>query len=87
MYRGQILGRNWDKSFNSFPLTIHSPPLSPEKKKWFDTGLKCNIVYGNIKSENTQDYGQKRPQRDCTFMNLASVERVSRNEQGMSGKN
>jgi hypothetical protein len=30
-----------------------------------------NIVYGNLKSENSQDYAQK-PQRNCTFMNLAS---------------
>jgi hypothetical protein len=32
---------------------------------------KINIVYGNFKSENSQDYIQK-PQRNCTFMNLAS---------------
>ncbi len=32
-----------------------------------------NIVYGNLKSENSQDYAQK-PQRNCTFMNLASVQ-------------
>ncbi len=30
-----------------------------------------NIVYGNLKSENSQDYAQK-PQRNCTFMNSAS---------------
>jgi hypothetical protein len=28
--------------------------------------------YGNLKSENSQDYAQK-PQRNCTFMNSASV--------------
>jgi hypothetical protein len=28
--------------------------------------------YKNLKSENSQDYAQK-PQRNCTFMNLASV--------------
>jgi len=35
--------------------------------------LVCNvnIVYGNLKSENPQDYAQK-PQRNCTFMNSAS---------------
>ncbi len=35
--------------------------------------LVCNvnIVYRNLKSENTQDYAQK-PQRKCTFMNFAS---------------
>jgi hypothetical protein len=30
-----------------------------------------NIIYGNLKSENSQDYAQK-PQRNCTFMNSAS---------------
>ncbi len=30
-----------------------------------------NIVYGNLKSENSEDYSQK-PQRNCTFMNSAS---------------
>jgi hypothetical protein len=43
------------------------------------SGLKLvfyvNIVYGNLKFENSQDYAQK-PQRNCTFMNSASV-RVS----------
>ncbi len=36
--------------------------------------LVCNvkIVYGNLKSENYQDYTQK-PQRNCTFMNSAST--------------
>ncbi len=35
--------------------------------------LVCNvnIVYGNLNSENAQDYAQK-PQRNYTFMNLAS---------------
>ena len=33
----------------------------------------CNvhIVYGNLKSENSQDYSQK-PQRNCPLMNSAS---------------
>jgi hypothetical protein len=42
--RGRILGRNWDKSLQSFPLlAIHRykriflPP--PPRKKWFETGL------------------------------------------------
>ncbi len=29
------------------------------------------MVYGNLKSENSQDYAQK-PQRNCTFMNSSS---------------
>ncbi len=76
---GRILGRNWDKSLKSFLLAIHShlyygfySPRSPLLSK---SGLKLfcnvNIEYGNLKSENTQDCAQK-PQRNCTFMNLAS---------------
>jgi hypothetical protein len=36
--------------------------------------LVCNVktVYRNFKSEKSQDYAQK-PQRNCTFMNSASV--------------
>ncbi len=48
-----------------------TPPPPPSK-----TGLKLacnvNIVYGNLKSDNTQDY-DKKLQRNCTFMNTASV--------------
>jgi hypothetical protein len=45
------------------------PPL---EQNWFETGCNVNIVYGNLKSENSQDYALK-PQRNCTFMNSASV--------------
>ncbi len=59
--------------------TVHShlyygfySPRSPLLSK---SGLKLfrnvNIVYENLKSENTQDFAQK-PQRYCTFMNSAS---------------
>ncbi len=77
--RGWILGRNWNKSLKSFSpcysqsplLTEFYPPPPPSK-----SGLKlvcCNVnfVYGNLKSENFQDFAQK-PQQNCTFMNLAS---------------
>jgi hypothetical protein len=30
-----------------------------------------SIEYGNLKSEDSQDYAQK-PQQNCTFMNSAS---------------
>jgi hypothetical protein len=33
--------------------------------------FNVNIVYGNLGSANSQDYAQK-PERNCTFMNLAS---------------
>jgi hypothetical protein len=50
-------------------LTDFTPPNSLSKS---DLKLVCNvnIVYGNLKSENSQDYAQK-PQRSYTFMNSA----------------
>jgi hypothetical protein len=77
-YKGRILGRNWDKSLKSFPhcysLTDFTPPPPPPTPRKSGLKLVCNvnIVYGNLKSENSQDYVQK-PQRNCTFMNSASV--------------
>ncbi len=68
--RGQILERNWEKVRRVFLLAIQTlPPLGKNGLK-----LICyvNIVYGNLKSDNSQDYAQK-PQRNCTFMNSASV--------------
>jgi hypothetical protein len=80
--RGQILGRNWDKSLKSVPPCFLQSPLQtdfnpltpppPLEQKLFETGLQVNIVHGNLKSENSQDYAQK-PQRNCAFMNSASV--------------
>ncbi len=62
---GQILGRNWDKSLN-FPLCYsQSPqitdvlPPSPLSKSGLKLVCDVNIVYGNLKSENSQDYAQK----------------------------
>jgi hypothetical protein len=84
-YRGRILGRYWDKSLKNFPpcspqsplqqiLLPPPPPLFDQK--WFKSGLKLvcnvNIVYGNLKSENSQDYAQE-PQLNCKFMNSASL--------------
>jgi hypothetical protein len=45
-----------------------TPPPPPPSKSG---GSNVNIVNGNLKSENSQDNAQK-PQRNCTFMNLAS---------------
>ncbi len=78
-YGGLILGHNWDKRHKSFLLAIHShlyygfySPRSPLlSKSWLKLFCNVNIVYGNLKSENTQDCAQK-PQRNCTFMNSAS---------------
>ncbi len=55
-----------------------TPPPPPTLNK-SDLKLVCNvnIVYGNLKSENSQDYAQK-PYQNCTFMNLASGTRTSK---------
>ncbi len=76
--RGRVLGRNWDKVSRVFLFAIHSnlcyrilPPNS--SKMWVETGLECKqFIYGDLKSENSQDNVQK-PQRNCTFMNSVSA--------------
>jgi hypothetical protein len=72
--RGRTLGRNWDKSFQSFSsllFTVTStngfyslPFLS---KSGLKLACNVNIAYGNFKI-NSQDYAQK-PQQNCTYMN------------------
>ncbi len=57
------------KVSNFFLRAIHSHP-PPQKR--FETGCNANIVFGNLKSENSRNYAQK-PQRNCSFMNLPSV--------------
>jgi hypothetical protein len=47
------------------------PPLPLPSESDFNLVRNVNIVYKNLKSENSQDYAQK-PQRNCTFMNSAS---------------
>ncbi len=75
----------WTKVFRVFTLIItvtSSPQLTdftppPPEQKCFD-GLKLvcnvNIVYGNLRSENSQDYD--KPQRNCTFMNSSSGKKI-----------
>ncbi len=72
--RGRILRRNWDKrDFHLFLLLIHfTPPPPPLSKSGLKLVCNVNFVYGNLKSENSQDYAQK-PERNCTFMNSASA--------------
>jgi hypothetical protein len=57
--RGRILRRNWDKSLKSFPLAIQSHNYTNKLSK-IGMKLVCNvnIVYGNLKSENSQEYAQ-----------------------------
>jgi hypothetical protein len=62
-----------------FLLAIHShlysqvlpPPPHPPSRSGLKLVCNVNIVYGNLKSESSQDNAQK-PQRNCTFMNSAS---------------
>jgi hypothetical protein len=55
LYRGRILGRNWDKSLSFLPFTVTSSngfyPPPPKKKKWLKLVCNVNIVYGNLRSE------------------------------------
>ncbi len=54
-YRGRVLGRNWDKSLQSFPscysqsplLTYCTPPLSPLSKSGLKLVCTLNIIFGN----------------------------------------
>jgi hypothetical protein len=52
------------KVLRVFLLAIHCHLYSrilpsPLEQKWFETGCNVNIVYGNLKSENSQDNVQK----------------------------
>ncbi len=78
---GRILGRNWDKSLKRFPscyspsslLTDFPPPPPPTPFSQSGLKLVCNvnIVYGNLKFGNSQDYAPKS-QRNCTYVNSAA---------------
>ncbi len=75
LIRGRILGPNRGKSLKSFPPCYSQSPV-PTDLLLHKSGLKLvcnvNVVHGNLKSENSQDYAQK-PQQNCTFMNSASA--------------
>jgi hypothetical protein len=60
------------KAFRVFLLAIHSHLYSGPSKSCFKLVSHVNIVFGKFKPENSQDYAQN-PQRNCTFMNSASV--------------
>ncbi len=51
-------------------------PPPPPRKNGLKLVCNVNIVNGNLKSENSQDYAQK-PQRKCTLMNSASGQKTS----------
>jgi hypothetical protein len=52
-------------------LRISPPPPTPQSKSGWKLVCNVNIVYGYLKSENSQNNAQK-PQRNCTFMNSVS---------------
>ncbi len=50
---------------------FYSPPPPPPSKSGLKLVWNVSIVYGNLKSENSQDFAQK-PQWNRTFMKSAS---------------
>jgi hypothetical protein len=67
----------WTKVLKVFHLAIHSHGFySPHPLSKSGLKLVCDVivVYGNLKSENSQGYAPQ-PQRNCTFMN-SSLEQV-----------
>jgi hypothetical protein len=58
------------QSFPPFYSQSPLPPSPPLSKFGLKLVCNVNVVYGNLKSENSQDYAQK-PQRNCMFINSA----------------
>jgi hypothetical protein len=58
-------------SNNGFYSPSPPPPPPPPSKTGLKLVCNVNIVFRNLKSENSEDDSQK-PQRNCTFMNSAS---------------
>jgi hypothetical protein len=59
----------WGKNLLSLQWTAYKRTILYNE---ISTLLCKHCIYENLKSENCQDYAQK-PQRNCTFMNSASV--------------
>ncbi len=57
--------------FKVTSTNLPHPTLPPPSKSGLKLVCNVNIVYGNLKSENSQ-YSAQKPQRNCTFMNSAS---------------
>jgi len=54
-----------------FTVTLKNKFYSPPSKNGLKLVCNVNIVYRNLKSENSQDYA-KKSQRNCKFMSSAS---------------
>ncbi len=61
----KLAGTRWAEAefLNVIGTKVSTPPPPPPLQKWFETICNGNIVSGNLKSENPQDYAQKSP---CT---------------------
>ncbi len=70
-------GTKLGQKFSSLIFTVtstnrfFSAPPPPLRKTVLKLVCNVKIVYGHLKSANSQDYARK-PQRNCTFTNLAS---------------
>jgi hypothetical protein len=70
-----VIGTKVLRVFLLFTVTSTNgfyPPPPPPSKSGFLSVFNVSILYGNIKSQNSQDYAQKT-QRNCTFMNSPSI--------------
>jgi hypothetical protein len=65
-----VIGTN--QLFTVTSTTDFTPP-APLSKSSLKLVFNVNIVYGKLKSENSQDYAQEN-QRNCTFMNSAFLD-------------
>ncbi len=78
--RDRILGcKSYELSsgYPQSPLLTDFTPLPSLSKSSLKLVCNINTVCGNLKSENSQDYAQKKTSTNCTFMNSASGLAVS----------
>ncbi len=71
--RRKVSFKNFPPCYLQSPLLKDPPPPTLRSKSCLKLVCNVNIVYGNLKSENSQDYVQKL-KRNCAFMNSASYQ-------------
>jgi hypothetical protein len=59
------MGQKFSSLLFKVPTTNDLPPPPPRSKSGLKLVFYVNIVYENLKNENSLDYAQK-PQRNCT---------------------